>query len=343
MTERRAVSAGSGTRVGMGTCLALVASFWVVAFAASARANDVERPARPETASPPETVRDEHAPGAPPPAPSNHPIESSSPSPKPSQSSKNDEFVERAETGTKDDEWDVVESRPAAHSERIHRMAPESEPRQSEPLRRLSLSLSLGTTSSGPAADIESAMTKAGFNQTSYGFWGPSPSPFSRTGFGEIGYPWMFALRYSPSSLLLLGFIASNAPIGESLGLHESNLYLFIKYSVSTVASTASVSLADVLHVGLGPAIYVASSRQDEIGTDINITSATKIGALLDVGLSVPAHSRFFVVGSFQYRYVGRADVGPFKSTLGGYFATMPSASARFNHTFTSLGFGIRL
>lgn len=189
-------------------------------------------------------------------------------------------------------------------------------------------------------------MVASGFNQTSPSSWfgGPTAHPFSRTGFEETGASWMMAMRYALTPYFLLGLIASNAPIGETLGYHGSNYYLFVDYSVATVGITGAFQLADVLHVGLGPAVYVATSSQNYLGGDIESRSATRIGGILDAGLSIPPDTRFFFTGSFQYRYVGKADVGPFTTRfVNSVGPTLPSTSAWFNHTFTALGLGIRL
>ncbi|MBA7623185.1 MAG: hypothetical protein GH143_00025 [Calditrichaeota bacterium] len=57
--------------------------------------------------------------------------------------------------------------------------------------KTLSASFVFATTSSGPAKDLENAMTDAGYNESSYGFFsGETIShPLSRTGFGTTGFP----------------------------------------------------------------------------------------------------------------------------------------------------------
>jgi len=202
----------------------------------------------------------------------------------------------------------------------------------------LSVSLSLGTASSGPAADIEEAMISSGFNKTTPAgfFGGPIANPFSRTGFGTIGLPWMIALHYSLRPPFLLGAIVSDAPIGETNGYHDPYLSLSIKYSVFTIASTFSLQFADCFHLGVGPAIYIAES-------DAEIQSAAKFGVLFDLGLSIPAHSCFFFVVSFQYRYVGNVDVGPKEARIGNAAATMPASSVSFDHSLLAVGIGTRL
>ncbi len=223
--------------------------------------------------------------------------------------------------------------------------AQESADTQNEIEHRWLVTFSLATTSSGPANDIQKAMVASGFNQTSSGgfFGGPVAHPFSRTGFGAIGFPWMIALRYSTRSPFLLGVTVSNAPIGTTLGYRDPYLFLFINYSVFTISPTVSVQFADVLHLGIGPAIYFAKSSQDNAGTEAGSKSAAKVGLLMDVGLSIPARSLFFPIVSLQYRYVGKVAIGPFESRFINSAATMPTSSVSYNHTFIAVGMGLRL
>lgn len=208
------------------------------------------------------------------------------------------------------------------------------------------VTLSLATTSSGPAADIEKAMVASGFNQTSYGGFfssGPIAHPFSRTGFGEIGSPWMIGLHYSIRPPLSLGVIVSNTPIGTTIGYHDPYLFLFVDYSVFTISSIVSIQFLDILHIGIGPAVYNTKSYQDNAGVAAESKSVAKIGALLDIELSIPAHSHLFGVVSIQYRYVGKVDIGPFESRLGDSAATIPATNGSYDHTFIAIGVGLRL
>jgi hypothetical protein len=213
--------------------------------------------------------------------------------------------------------------------------------------RRWLLTLSLGTTSGGPATDIESAMVASGFNKRIF-FGATTTFPSSNTGSGVIGSPWMISLQHAirqnaTRPTVLLGLIVSDAPIGTTTGLHEPYLFLDIDYSVFTIAPTVSVRFADVVHLGIGPALYKVESWQTVITTETLSQSATKVGFLVYFGLSYPAHSRFYAILSVQYRYVGNMTIGPFESKLGDNAATMPATSVSYNHSFVSVGMGIRL
>lgn len=212
------------------------------------------------------------------------------------------------------------------------------------PDRRWLVTLSLGTTSNGPATDIEEAMIASGFDEPSPGLGSPIANPFSKTGFGMTGEPWMVALYNRARSHLLLGVVVSDAPIGFTDGMHDPWIFLSVRYSVFTVSPTVSYQFSDSFHLGIGPAMYIAECRDEPSpGTEAESQSVTKVGVLLDAGLSIPAHSRFFAIFSAQYRYVGNMTIGPFESTFLQYSATMPATSVSYNHYFVSVGLGIRL
>jgi len=203
---------------------------------------------------------------------------------------------------------------------------------------------SLGTTSSGPAGDIEQAMRAAGFGATMPGFGDPVEHPFSRTGNGEIGTIWMLAAHRTVAPRLLVGVTASDAPIGATYGWHNPYLSLGLQYSVATVAPTVSYKLSNAVRLGAGPAVYRTEVRQERAeGGFLATQSATRVGALAELGVSLPADSRVCVALSLQYRWVGHVTVGPFESTLNQFSATLPATSVSFDHFFFGVGVGVRL
>lgn len=204
------------------------------------------------------------------------------------------------------------------------------------------ITASVGATSSGPAGDIEKAMVASGFNETSRGFlaWGDVTYPFSGTDFGEIGTPWMIAIHYSINPPISLGFVLGNAPIATTRG-HGNGRYITIQYSVFTLSPIVALH-EDILRFGLGPAVFNTRCREEYAGQEY---SATKIGALFDLGISIPLFSSpFYLDLGVQYRCLGETDIGPFKSTdLGTSNAELPACSVTYDHIFTAVGVGVRL
>jgi hypothetical protein len=72
-----------------------------------------------------------------------------------------------------------------------------------------------------------------------------------------------------------------------------------------------------------------------------------KWGFLLDLGLSIPENSRFFVELKVQYRSVGKIEIGPYESTFETEFvkasATFPRSKVSYNHSFYGIGIGFRV
>ena len=208
--------------------------------------------------------------------------------------------------------------------------------------RRLSLSYYLAHTSSGPASDIERAMNFSGWDETSPSFFGigGTEHPFSNTGFGAIGFPWMLGLDYRIKAPFSLAVFFGNSNIGTTLGYHENGSFLFINYSVSMVASTFSVQ-SEGMRLGVGPAIFTTNVwRTDEPGEPVKKNN--KIGFLIDFGLAIPTDHHFFAELKVQYRKVGRMEIGPFMDTGKILTATLPATKVSYDHWFMGLGLGIR-
>ncbi len=223
-------------------------------------------------------------------------------------------------------------------------LAQEGEPAEPQHEYRWQLIAAPGTTSGGPASDIERAMRAAGFGATSPGFDDPVEHPFSRTGSGEIGTVWMLAVHRAIGPRLLAGVTVSDAPIGLTFGWRNPALSLDLQYSVATVAPMLSYELSKAVRLGAGPAVYRTEVRQERSGGGfLKTQSATKVGGLVELGVSLPADSRVCVALSVQYRLVGRMTIGPFESTLGQSSATFPATSVSYDHVFFGVGVGVRL
>ncbi len=66
----------------------------------------------------------------------------------------------------------------------------------------------------------------------------------------------------------------------------------------------------------------------------------TKVGFLIDFGLRFPKKSLFFFELNCQYRYVGKAEIGPFNENP--YRDELPNVEVTYNHVFIGGGFGVR-
>lgn len=211
-------------------------------------------------------------------------------------------------------------------------------------VRRWSVSYCLGLASSGPASDIERAMTASGFDDTSYGLFSSKPigHPFSTTGIGHT----LIEVHYLIKDHFSVGAILGNSSIGETLGYHDPLCYLFIKYSVKIYAPVFSV-LSHGFRLGIGPAWYIANATRTDAGGGTPSKSVNKLGFLFDLGLNVPENSRFFFELKVQYRSVGKIEIGPYESKFETELlkesSTFPASKVSYNHFFVGIGVGFRL
>jgi len=226
---------------------------------------------------------------------------------------------------------------------------PERKPMQpaGAPARRWSLSFSLGATSSGPAKDIEKAMIRDGFDETSPGgfFGGPVGHPFSNTGFGEIGFPWSIQMEYFVNQKCDAALLISHNPIGLTSGYRTGpETYLFLNYYSTVISPILLCKLSRILYLGLGPALSINKMEQESGGEIIYREQKSHFGVLLQASLLYPQKTRFFVQCNVQYRYLGKATFGPFKDPYRGTsLAQLNPFEANFSHVFVGFGIGIRL
>ncbi len=213
-------------------------------------------------------------------------------------------------------------------------------------LRRWRITLSFGTCSSGPATDIEQAMRRDGFDDTSPGGWfgGPVEHPFSNTGFGEIGFPWTMEVGYTLTPHYDLALLLTHTPMGETFGYqNDPQTYLFLKYDVTTLSPVFIFKPAKIIQVGVGPGWVIAKLERDTGGAIVYREQKGRPGVVVQASLLYPTQTRFFVKALFQYRWTPEQTFGPIPSRGGYYDISHPlkEFKANFSHTFIGAGIGI--
>ncbi|MEJ2677629.1 MAG: hypothetical protein P8174_00980 [Gemmatimonadota bacterium] len=222
-----------------------------------------------------------------------------------------------------------------------------------EPSRdaRWHFSLYVGTTSSGPAEDLEAAFTRESYNEsTGCGYLGCSGRtyPYSVTGWGQTGLPFTAEVRFRVTGPVQLGLMVGRTPIGETVGYHYPS-ELDMEYGVTLVAPTADVSfrlpvpLAPRLHFGGGPAWYGAfwTPVRDKATLPTGHQSAS--GVLGRAGFEVPVDKGLLIGFDFQYRSVGTITVGPVAIPTAVNRHDLPAMPCDFNHWAASIGFSLDL
>ncbi len=227
---------------------------------------------------------------------------------------------------------------------------PQAQPNLAKPRpdRRWAASVVVGTTSSGPASDLEDAMRAARFDENRgaciFGLCFPGTNhPFSKTGFGQSGFPWAISAHRWLSSWYGAGLSAGFTDIGTTSGQRrDSGEYLNLQYRVATVAPLLMLRPAPGLHTGIGPALFTTTFTTGPAPAALYQTQTRSAGLLWEAGVTVPPRSRVFGEFLVQYRHVGRVGAGPFDVTNGFTTSTLPSANVQMNHWFLGVGAGVR-
>lgn len=205
--------------------------------------------------------------------------------------------------------------------------------------------------SGGPAKDLENAMNLADFDVDSPGYFGLRGAQYPTS--NRSGHKFTFSAKYMIKPPISIGFFAGNTDIGNTSGraVNSNNIgqLLNIEYSLFCFAPIISVShFYDGIRIGIGPAIYYAEANKlmDEskyyYGEWKENYSKTKPGFLIEIGIRIPDRSHFFGEFLFQFRKVGKVEVGPYNAVVVET-ATLPKTKVSFDHTLIGYGIGFRL
>lgn len=207
-----------------------------------------------------------------------------------------------------------------------------------------------GTTSSGPARDLERAMRAAQFDGgQGFCFIGlclpGRDHPFSRTGIGELGFPSHVGVSKVWRGRISLGGFAGRSGIGRTMGL-DRNSYarLNLSYAVSSAGPMVTFAPVRGVRLGAGAAAFITSIGEEQ-GPDVVTTRRrTSPGAVLEARFTAPASTRVFAALLVQGRLLRRQRVGPYDETDGltGITASFPATPVRMSHWFIGVGVGAR-
>ncbi|MCK4407751.1 MAG: hypothetical protein KAV44_08760 [Bacteroidales bacterium] len=224
--------------------------------------------------------------------------------------------------------------------------AQESQSSDIPKLKKWSVALHLGWQIGGPCKQIEDAMVNHGFDCSKrvYGWFGSSSS-VTHHPYSENFIPsWMISVKYYLKPPFSIGIAGGNTHLGSTHGykIQTWGHRLDIDYSVIHISPIFSYNSYDIVRIGIGPSVYFTKaweSSDHPEGVDVEYKH-TKVGFLIDFGLRIPKKSRFFFELNAQYRYVGKAEIGPFNENP--YRDMLPKTEVKYNHVFIGGGFGVR-
>jgi len=221
-------------------------------------------------------------------------------------------------------------------------MAQESSNSDTPKKKRWSYAIYIGGNAGGPSDQIEDEMNKNGFNKTSSGgtflFWSSSGSDYPYT---TPGISWTMNVKYYATDRFASGILLGNTYYGSTHGYKESSL--IVDYKAIFISPVISFNSFDILHIGAGPSLFFTKAWE---GSGHHATEAiyykkTKLGFLVDLGLRVPGKSRYFFELNILYKYVGKANIGPFQRYEDSDI--LPETKVNYNHFLISFGFGVRI
>ena len=204
--------------------------------------------------------------------------------------------------------------------------------------RRWTFSAQLTHTLGGPGGDIEKAMRAAGLDQRGVSFFGPGADyPLSR----NDGVGWVLGVHYTLTPRWTAGVLVGKSKSGATTGSRDFT-FLTVDHAVTTVAPILSLQASKSIRFGVGPALHIAKARERAGPAE----RTRKVGFVVDLGVTVPAESRFFLDLKVQYHRVGGVSIGPYEETsfhTGEVITAFPEARVTYDHWFIGAGFGVRL
>jgi opacity protein-like surface antigen len=211
-------------------------------------------------------------------------------------------------------------------------------------IKKWSVSINFGVRIGGPNVQLKEAIYEYGFDRTpqaTASLFGPVQSgkekehPYTNT------YPsLMINAKYYITGPLAIGISTGYTHLGDIHGYNTG--YLNINNSVFSISPIISLNSYDIVRIGLGPALFFTNAFTGNLlDPGEEKYRHKKIGFVIAFGFRIPKTTRVFFEFDFQYRYVGKADIGPF--TVDNYqSATLPKTSVSYNHAFIGAGFGFR-
>ncbi len=201
----------------------------------------------------------------------------------------------------------------------------------------------LGWKIGGPCKQIEDAMVTNRFDDYKGGGW------FGGTGTSHpytdhIKPSWMISANYNLKSPFSIGIVGGKTNLGCIHGykIETFGHPLDIDFSVINFSPIFSYNLYDILRIGIGPSVYFTKAWESSYhaeGVDVEYKH-TKVGFLINFGLRIPQKSLLFFELNCQYRYVGKAEIGPFNENP--YRDALQKIEVKYNHAFIGGGFGVR-
>jgi hypothetical protein len=198
--------------------------------------------------------------------------------------------------------------------------------------RKFNISLCCGAApiGLGPASGMENAMKSQGYDEESYFFGGRVTYPHSYSG----SLSWMIQGQYLLNKTFSLSLTAGEVDLGNTIGSKpENSAFLHIYYSIFAICPAVMVNLGNIFQIGAGPAFFNAKANNE---------THFRLGLVFEAGFNYPADSRYFFRFLYQFRYVGKIDIGAQRQDFSDQYSA-PIGEILYDHTFIGTGVGVRI
>ncbi len=211
-------------------------------------------------------------------------------------------------------------------------------------IKNWSVATYVGWTIGCPSKQIEDAMIINGFDDYRSGGWfggSGTDHPYTEK---NIKPSMMISIKYYLKTPFTIGIVGGYTNLGSTHGykIEDFGHNLYIDYSVYNISPIFSYNVYDIVRIGIGPSVYFTKAWESSChaeGIDVEYKH-TKVGFLIDFGFRIPKKSLFFFELNGQYRYVGKAEIGPFDEDP--YRDPLPKTAVKYNHGFIGVAFGVR-
>lgn len=209
-------------------------------------------------------------------------------------------------------------------------------------LRKLSILVSAGICTGGPAKDIESAMSSNGWDDTSPGGWFSGPTTHPHT---NKGGAFSIQATYELNPRFSIGLAFSRSLYGCTYGYRKDICeYLELNFKSTTITPLIMFNPNKLFSIGIGPTWFINNMEHDDADKILYREQKGRLGFSAQFAFRFPQKTRFFVTVEGQYRLVPAATFGPFKTSYRKTnYEELPLFKANFSHGYLGAGFGIRL
>ncbi len=235
-------------------------------------------------------------------------------------------------------------------------LASDRETRSDDDGRRFSVRVEAGIASSANGAgELSDLMIQGGFDDSRENIFGGSRISFpqDRGGGarrGTIALTYRVRSRWSVTLMVDTGR-SSVALVDGRTGpyafadFESPSAFIYAEQTMASVVGLVSFLPNPGMRAGVGVSVSSLAVVYTQGLSALQRFEAMRPGLVLDVGLALPAKTRFFVDVGAQFRFLMPLGVGPVPVSDydGDYIGTVPGGSVSFSHWRVTVGLGLRL